>query len=83
MRFTLSVNSAADYDSNDYFTAERTFNTEYLVDAVEHVEAFLRSAGFDFGRLLIDDQDEDLFDNGDSLDDKQSYNDSYNPHIKF
>jgi hypothetical protein len=53
MRFTLSVNSGGDYDSNDYFTAERSFNTEYLGDALEHVELFLRSAGFSFNRLEI------------------------------
>jgi len=58
MRFTLSVNSGGDYDSNDYFTAERTFNTEYLGDALEHVELFLRSAGFSFGRLEIVNEDD-------------------------
>jgi hypothetical protein len=58
MRFTLSVNSGGDYDSNDYFTAERTFNTEYLGDALEHVELFLRSAGFEFGHLEIINEDE-------------------------
>jgi hypothetical protein len=58
MRFTLSVNSGGDYDSEDYFTAERTFNSEYLGDAIEHVEAFLRSAGFDFGHLEIVNEDE-------------------------
>ena len=58
MRFTLSVNSKADYDSEDYFTAERTFNTEYLGDAVEHIEAFLRSAGFSFGRLEVINKNE-------------------------
>jgi hypothetical protein len=58
MRFTLSVNSGGDYDSNEYFTAERSFNTEYLGDALEHVELFLRSAGFSFGRLEIINEDE-------------------------
>lgn len=58
MRFTLSVNSGGDYDSNDYFTAERSFNTEYLGDALTHVELFLRSAGFEFGRLEIVNEDD-------------------------
>jgi hypothetical protein len=58
MRFTLSVNSGGDYDSDDYFTAERTFNSEYLGDTVEHIETFLRSAGFDFGHLEVINKDE-------------------------
>ena len=51
MRFTLTVNSGADYDSDEYFTAERSFNTDHLIDALEHVEAFLKSAGFEFSYL--------------------------------
>lgn len=58
MRFNLSVNSGGDYDSDEYFTAERSFNTEYLSDALTHVEAFLRSAGFEFGHLQIINEDE-------------------------
>lgn len=58
MRFTLSVNSNADYDSSDYFTTERCFNTEYLFDALAHVEAFLKSAGFQFDRLEIVNEDD-------------------------
>lgn len=58
MRFNLSVTSASDYDSPEYFTAERSFNTEYLSDALEHVELFLRSAGFSFGHLEIVNEDD-------------------------
>ena len=58
MRFNLSVNSGGDYDSDEYFTSERTFNTEYLSDALTHVEAFLRSAGFEFGHLQIVNEDD-------------------------
>jgi hypothetical protein len=58
MRFTLSVNSGGDYDSDEYFTAERTFNSEYLSDALTHVESFLKSAGFEFGHLEIVNEDE-------------------------
>lgn len=57
MRFTLSLNSGADYDSEDYFTAERTFNAELLSDVIEHMEFFLRSAGFNFGHLEIVNED--------------------------
>jgi hypothetical protein len=57
MRFTLSVNSGGDYDSDGYFTAERTFNSEYLGDTVEHLENFLRSAGYSFGRLEVVNED--------------------------
>jgi len=57
MRFTLSVNSGGDYDSDEYFTAERTFNSEYLSDALIHVESFLKSAGFEFGHLEIVNED--------------------------
>lgn len=63
MRFTLSINSGADYDSEDYFTTERVFNAEHLNDVLEHVEFFLRSAGFSFGALEIvneDDLDEEI-----------------------
>lgn len=58
MRFTLSVASAADYDSPEYFTAERTFNTEYLGDAVDNIELFLRSVGFNFGHLEVVNEDD-------------------------
>lgn len=57
MRFTLSLNSGADYDSEDYFSAERVFNAELLADVVEHLEFFLRNAGFSFGHLEIVNED--------------------------
>jgi len=57
MRFTLSVNSKADYDSEDYFTTERTFNSEYLGDTIEHIENFLRSVGYSFGHLEVVNED--------------------------
>ena len=58
MRFTLSVNSGADYDSNEYFTTECSFNTEYLGEAVEKIELFLRGAGFSFGHLEVVNEDD-------------------------
>jgi hypothetical protein len=58
MRFTISVNSGADYDSNEYFTTECNFNTEYLGEAVEKIELFLRGAGFNFGRLEVVNEDD-------------------------
>jgi len=58
MRFTISVNSGADYDSNDYFTTECNFNTEYLGEAVEKIELFLRGAGFNFGHLEVVNEDD-------------------------
>jgi len=61
MRFTLTVNSGAEYDSNEYFTTERSFNADYLIDALEHIEAFLKSAGFEFEQLeAVVEDDEDL-----------------------
>lgn len=58
MRYTFTANSGADYDSDEYFTTERNFNTEFLTDAVSNFEAFLRSVGFDFGRLEIVNRDD-------------------------
>ena len=74
MRFTLTVNSGADYDSDEYFTTERSFNTDYLIDALEHVEAFLKSAGFEFSYLeaVVDDEDLD-----EEVKDAEAYNTQY------
>ena len=77
MRFTVSVTSSADYDSEGYFTAERTFNTDYLPDAVEHLDAFLKSAGFIFDRLeAVDDLDCDLT-LDEEINDAEDYNRNY------
>ena len=74
MRFTLSVNSGADYDSDEYFTTERSFNTDYLIDALENIEAFLKSAGFEFSYLEAVVDDEEL---SDDIKDAEAYNTSY------
>ena len=74
MRFTLSVNSGADYDSDEYFTTERSFNTDHLIDALEHVEAFLKSAGFNFEYLEAVVEDEEAS-NGISA--AEAYNTEY------
>ncbi len=57
MRFNISATSNAEYDSEDYFTAERQFNTESLGVALENLELFLRSVGFHFGRLEVVNED--------------------------
>lgn len=79
MRFTLSVTSSADYDSPEYFTAERTFNTDFLDEAIDNIELFLRSAGFYFDRIeAVNDDEEDL-----SLDEAEAYNRNYDPRSKI
>lgn len=84
MRFTLSVTSSAEYDSPEYFTAERTFNTEFLDVAVENIELFLRSAGFYFDRLeAINDVEFESDENDPAISEAEDYNRNYNPHRKF
>ncbi len=77
MRFTLTVNSGADYDSDEYFTAERSFNTDHLIDALEHVETFLKSAGFEFSHLEAVVEDEDASDAYDGISAAEAYNTKY------
>lgn len=76
MRFTLTVNSGTEcYDSNEYFTTERSFNADYLIDALEHVEAFLKSAGFEFEQLeAVVEDDEDL---DEEIEAAEDYNRNY------
>jgi hypothetical protein len=75
MRFTLTVNSRAEYDSNEYFTTERSFNTNHLIDALEHIEAFLKSVGFEFEQLeAVVEDDEDL---DEEIVDAEDYNSNY------
>jgi enamine deaminase RidA (YjgF/YER057c/UK114 family) len=74
MRFTLTVTSRADYDSDEYFTAERSFNTDHLFDALEHVEAFLKSAGFEFSYLEAVVDEEAV---SDDIRDAETYNTTY------
>jgi hypothetical protein len=74
MRFTLSVNSGAEYDSDEYFTTERSFNTDYLIDALENIEAFLKSAGFEFSYLEAVVEDEEA---SDGISAAEAYNTQY------
>lgn len=77
MRFTITATSSADYDSEHYFTAERSFNTEDLDAVTEHLGDFLKSVGFCFDSLEpVTDFGEEEFSEED-LQEAEEYNRTY------